>query len=389
MSEKKEEKIVLTLGDETQEMVETPLVEAEKETISEEKLREVRVDSSNLTEEEKQMVKDFSKQIDITKANAVLQYGSAAQNKVADFSETTLKNVRTKDLDSVGDTLEDLVKELKGFNVNEKDGFFEKLFKRGANAVQNMKIKYDSAEKNVEKIVKILEDHQVTLLKDISLLDQLYEKNVVNIKELTMYILAGYEKLDEIKANEMPALLKKAQETGDPEDAQKANDLSNAINRFEKKLHDLELTRMVSIQMGPQIRLVQNNDTLMVEKIQSTLVNTIPLWKSQMLIALGISHSKEAAKAQNEVTEMTNRMLKENAENLKQATIETAKESERGIVDIETLTETNKKLIETLEEVQRIQKEGREKRAAAQIELRKIENELHDKLTDVKDSLVK
>lgn len=389
MSEKKEEKIVLTLGDETQETVETPLVEAEKETISEEKLREVRVDSSNLTEEEKQMVKDFSKQIDITKANAVLQYGSAAQNKVADFSETTLKNVRTKDLDSVGDTLEDLVKELKGFNVNEKDGFFEKLFKRGANAVQNMKVKYDSAEKNVEKIVKILEDHQVTLLKDISLLDQLYEKNVVNIKELTMYILAGYEKLDEIKANEMPALLKKAQETGDPEDAQKANDLSNAINRFEKKLHDLELTRMVSIQMGPQIRLVQNNDTLMVEKIQSTLVNTIPLWKSQMLIALGISHSKEAAKAQNEVTEMTNRMLKENAENLKQATIETAKESERGIVDIETLTETNKKLIETLEEVQRIQKEGREKRAAAQIELRKIENELHDKLTDVKDSLVK
>lgn len=389
MSEKKEEKIVLTLGGETQETVETPLVEAEKETISEEKLREVRVDSSNLTEEEKQMVKDFSKQIDITKANAVLQYGSAAQNKVADFSETTLKNVRTKDLDSVGDTLEDLVKELKGFNVNEKDGFFEKLFKRGANAVQNMKIKYDSAEKNVEKIVKILEDHQVTLLKDISLLDQLYEKNVVNIKELTMYILAGYEKLDEIKANEMPALLKKAQETGDPEDAQKANDLSNAINRFEKKLHDLELTRMVSIQMGPQIRLVQNNDTLMVEKIQSTLVNTIPLWKSQMLIALGISHSKEAAKAQNEVTEMTNRMLKENAENLKQATIETAKESERGIVDIETLTETNKKLIETLEEVQRIQKEGREKRAAAQIELRKIENELHDKLTDVKDSLVK
>ena len=389
MSEKKEEKIVLTLGDETQETVETPLVEAEKETISEEKLREVRVDSSNLTEEEKQMVKDFSKQIDITKANAVLQYGSAAQNKVADFSETTLKNVRTKDLDSVGDTLEDLVKELKGFNVNEKDGFFEKLFKRGANAVQNMKIKYDSAEKNVEKIVKILEDHQVTLLKDISLLDQLYEKNVVNIKELTMYILAGYEKLDEIKANEMPALLKKAQETGDPEDAQKANDLSNAINRFEKKLHDLELTRMVSIQMGPQIRLVQNNDTLMVEKIQSTLVNTIPLWKSQMLIALGISHSKEAAKAQNEVTEMTNRMLKENAENLKQATIETAKESERGIVDIETLTETNKKLIETLEEVQRFQKEGREKRAAAQIELRKIENELHDKLTDVKDSLVK
>ena len=390
MSEKQEEKIVLTLGDEGEDVlttVDTPLVDAEKVNISDEQLREIRVDASSLTEEEKQMVNEFSKQIDITKTNAVLQYGSAAQNKVADFSETTLKNVRTKDLDSVGETLEDLVKQLKGFQINEKDGFFEKLFKKGGNAITNMKVKYDSAEKNVDKIVKILEDHQVTLLKDISLLDQLYEKNNVNVKELTMYILAGYQRLDEIKANEMPAALANAQATGDPEDAQKANDLSNAINRFEKKLHDLELTRMVSIQMGPQIRLVQNNDTLMVEKIQSTLVNTIPLWKSQMLIALGISHSKEAAKAQNEVTEMTNKMLKENAENLKIATIETAKESERGIVDIETLTETNKKLIETLEEVQRIQKEGREKRAAAQVELRKIENELHEKLTNVTDSL--
>ncbi|MBR2577720.1 MAG: toxic anion resistance protein [Erysipelotrichaceae bacterium] len=388
MSEKQEEKIVLTLEEnDTLTSTDTPLVEAEKVNISEEQLREIRVDASSLTEEEKQMVNEFSKQIDITKTNAVLQYGSAAQNKVADFSETTLKNVRTKDLDSVGETLEDLVKQLKGFQINEKDGFFEKLFKKGGNAIANMKIKYDSAEKNVDKIVKILEDHQVTLLKDISLLDQLYEKNNVNVKELTMYILAGYQRLDEIKANEMPAALAKAQATGDPEDAQKANDLSNAINRFEKKLHDLELTRMVSIQMGPQIRLVQNNDTLMVEKIQSTLVNTIPLWKSQMLIALGISHSKEAAKAQNEVTEMTNKMLKENAENLKIATIETAKESERGIVDIETLTETNKKLIETLEEVQRIQKEGREKRAAAQVELRKIETELHEKLTNVTDSL--
>lgn len=389
MSEKQEEKIVLTLSEDETEAVETPLVEGEKTTISEEKLREIRIDDSSLSEEEKQMVDSFSKQIDITKTNAVLQYGSAAQNKVADFSETTLKNVRTKDLDSVGETLEDLVKELKGFQVNEKDGFFEKLFKRGSNAIASIKIKYDSAEKNVDKIVKILEDHQVTLLKDIALLDQLYDKNVINIKELTMYILAGYKKLDEIKAKELPAALAKAKETGDPDDAQKANDLSNAINRFEKKLHDLELTRMVSIQMGPQIRLVQNNDTLMVEKIQSTLANTIPLWKSQMLIALGISHSKEAAKAQNEVTEMTNRMLKENAENLKQATIATAKESERGIVDIETLTETNKKLIETLEEVQKIQKEGREKRAAAQVELRKIENELHDKLTDVTDSFKK
>ncbi len=385
MSEKQEEKIVLSLNDDS--VVKEDVVE-EKVTISDQEVKEARVDDSTLSAEEKAQVEEFSKQIDINKANAILQYGASAQNKVADFSEQTLKNVRTKDLDSVGDTLEDLVKELKNFNVNEKeDGFFDKLFKKSANSVQGLKIKYDSASSNVDKIVKILEDHQVTLLKDINLLDQLYEKNLVNQKELTMYILAGYKKLDEVKNNELPLALAKAKETGDPEDAQKANDLSNAINRFEKKLHDLELTRIVSIQTGPQIRLVQNNDTLMVEKIQSTLVNTIPLWKSQMLIALGISHSKEAAKASNEVTEMTNRMLKENAENLKMATIETAKESERGIVDIETLTETNKKLIETLEEVSKIQTEGREKRAAAQVELRRIETELANKLTDVKGSI--
>ncbi len=384
MPEKQEEKIVLSLNDEPVQEEKSE----EKVEISEEEVKEARVDDSSLSAEEKAQVEEFSKQIDINKANAILQYGASAQNKVADFSEQTLKNVRTKDLDSVGDTLEDLVKQLKSFDVNEKeDGFFDKLFKKSANSVQSLKVKYDSASSNVDKIVKILEDHQVTLLKDINLLDQLYEKNLVNQKELTMYILAGYKKLDEVKNNELPVLLAKAKETGDPEDAQKANDLSNAINRFEKKLHDLELTRIVSIQTGPQIRLVQNNDTLMVEKIQSTLVNTIPLWKSQMLIALGISHSKEAAKASNEVTEMTNRMLKENAENLKMATIETAKESERGIVDIETLTETNKKLIETLEEVQRIQTEGREKRAAAQVELRKIETELSNKLTDVKGTI--
>ncbi len=386
MSEKQEDKIVLTLDSET--VQEETEVKEEPKKVTEQEVLESRVDDEGLSDEEKKQVEDFSKQIDITKANAILQYGAAAQNKVADFSEQTLKNVRTKDLDSVGDTLEDLVKELKSFNVNEKeDGFFDKLFKKSANSVQSLKVKYDSASSNVDKIVKILENHQVTLLKDINLLDQLYEKNLVNQKELTMYILAGYKKLDEVKNNELPALLAKAKESGDPEDAQKANDLSNAINRFEKKLHDLELTRVVSIQTGPQIRLVQNNDTLMVEKIQSTLVNTIPLWKSQMLIALGISHSKDAAKAQNEVTEMTNKMLKENAENLKMATIETAKESERGIVDIETLTETNKKLIETLEEVQKIQTEGREKRAAAQVELRKIETELSNKLTDVKGTI--
>lgn len=390
MSEKQEEKIELTLNNDEQATNDTAVSETVEpvEHVSEQEAEAARVTDEGLSDEEKKQVEDFSKQIDITKTNAILQYGSAAQNKVADFSEQTLKNVRTKDLDSVGDTLEDLVKELKSFQINDKeDGFFEKLFKKGANSVEGLKVKYDSAEANVDKIVKILEDHQVTLLKDISLLDQLYDKNLVNQKELTMYILAGYKKLDEIKKNDLPAALAKAKETNDPEDAQKANDLSNAINRFEKKLHDLELTRIVSIQTGPQIRLIQNNDTLMVEKIQSTLVNTIPLWKSQMLIALGISHSKEAAKAQNEVTEMTNKMLKENAENLKQATIDTAKQSERGIVDVETLTETNKKLIETLEEVQKIQAEGREKRAAAQVELRKIETELQNKLVDVKDEL--
>ena len=378
-----EEKIVLTLDDEKKE-------DTTKEVVEEVKDIDVRVNDDILSEEEKKQVDEFSKQIDITKINAILQYGAAAQNKVADFSEQTLKNVKTKDLDSVGDTLEDLIKELKGFQVNEEDdGFFSKLFKKGSNSITNLKVKYDSAEVNVDKIVKILENHQVTLLRDINVLDQLYEKNLVNQKELTMYILAGYKKLDEIKNTELPKALEKAKKTNDPNDAQEANDLSNAINRFEKKLHDLELTRVVSLQTGPQIRLIQNNDTAMVEKIQSTLVNTIPVWKSQMLIALGISHSKEALKAQNEVSEMTNKMLKENAENLKQATIDTAKESERGIVDIETLTDTNKKLIETLEEVSKIQIEGREKRAAAQIELRKIETELQNKLIDLKENIVK
>ena len=383
MTEKQEEKIVLTLGDDVETTVESTV--EEKKPITDEELKEVRLDDSQLSPEEKQMVEDFSKQIDITKTNAILQYGAAAQNKVADFSENALKNVKSKDLGDVGDTLSDLVRELKGFQVGEDEGFFAKLFKKGANAVTNLKIKYDSAEKNVQKIVDILEEHQVTLLKDISLLDQLYEKNLVNFKELTMYILAGYKALDKIKEVDLPAALKKAEESGLPEDAQVANDLANSINRFEKKLHDLELTRVVAIQMAPQIRLIQNNDTLMVEKIQSTLVNTIPVWKSQMLIALGISHSQEAIKAENEVTEMTNKMLRENAANIKSATIETAKQSERGIVDIQTLTETNKKLIETLEEVQKIQREGRDKRAAAQVELRRIEDELQEKLKDVKE----
>ena len=382
MSEKAEEKIVLTLGEEEEKKEEE--VVAEEPKVTEEQAKAARVDESSLSEEEKKMVDEFSKKIDISQTNAILQYGSSAQNKVAEFSETALNNVRTKDIDDVGDTLSALVTQLKSFEIDKEDGFFTKLFKKGANKIEETKARYDDANKNVDKIVKILEGHQITLMKDISVLDQLYDKNLTNFKELTMYILAGYKHLDEVKSKDLPAALKKAEESGLPEDAQAANDLSEAINRFEKKLHDLELTRMVSIQMAPQIRLVQNNDTLMTEKIQSTLVNTIPLWKSQMLIALGINHSKEALKAQNEVTEMTNKMLKENAENLKMATIETAKQSERGIVDIETLTETNKKLIETLEEVKRIQAEGREKRAAAQVELRRIETELNEKLTDVR-----
>ncbi len=386
-----EDKIVLTLGEQQPDVQEA--LEETQEVSQEKDLASVnasdvvgyaKLDDSSLSEEEKKMVEDFSKQIDITETNSILQYGATAQNKVADFSDTALKNVKTKDIDDVGDTLLKLVSQLRNFDVDEKDdNFFAKLFKKTSNNISDVKARYDSANANVDKIVKILENHQITLMKDINLLDQLYEKNLKNFKELTMYILAGYKRLAEIKANELPAALKKAEESGLPEDAQAANDLSEAINRFEKKLHDLELTRMVSIQMAPQIRLVQNNDTLMTEKIQSTLVNTIPLWKSQMLIALGIAHSKEAVKAQNEVSEMTNQMLKQNAENLKMATVETAKEAERGIVDIETLTETNKKLIETLEEVKRIQIEGREKRAAAQLELRRIEAELQKELTDV------
>ena len=374
-----EEKITLTL--------ESPAVEEEKEEVKEEEVKvtvdAAKLDDSGLSAEEKKMVEDFSKQIDITQTNAILQYGAAAQNKVADFSENALNKVKSKETGDVGEILSSLVNELKGFEIKEDEGFFSKMFKKTSNTVEGLKTKYDSAEKNVNKIVDILEEHQVTLLKDISLLDQLYAKNQTNLKELTMYILAGYKALDKYKNEDLPKALEKATKTGAPEDAQAANDLSNSINRFEKKLHDLELTRMVSVQMAPQIRLVQNNDTQMVEKIQSTIVNTIPLWKSPMLIALGINHSKEALKAQNEVTEMTNRMLKENAANLKMATIETAKQAERGIVDIETLTDTNKKLIETLEEVQHIQEDGRKKRAEAQVELRKIEAELQRKLTDV------
>lgn len=376
MTEMKEEKITLTL---------TP--NEEKEEVVEEVKEEVpaQLTADTLSEEERKMVNDFSEQIDITSSNIILQYGAEAQKKIATFSESALQNVRTKDLGAVGDALSDLVVELKGFSADEEEdkGFFG-FFKKGTDKIASMKAKYDKAEVNVDKICNILEEHQITLLKDIAILDQLYDKNLQNHKELSMYILAGQKKLDEVKSKELPALIEKAEKTGLPEDSQAANDLANACDRFEKKLHDLELTRMVSIQMAPQIRLVQNNDTLMTEKIQSTLVNTIPLWKSQMVLALGVNHSKQAMEAQREVTDMTNTLLKKNADALKMATIETAKESQRGIVDINTLVHTNETLISTLDEVMKIQTEGRAKRTEAQQELARIEKELNDKLLDIR-----
>ena len=375
-----QEKITLTL--------ESPKVEAEaqeevKDVVTTEDIKETK-----LTQEEQKMVDDFAEKIDVMETNTILQYGSAAQNKMADFSENALKSVKTKDLGDIGDMISELIGELKGFEIEEKESGIMSFFKKGANKVANLKVRYDKASDNVEKISKALEDHQITLMRDIALLDQLYEKNLTNFKELTMYILAGQKKLKEVKEKDLVELKKQAQ-SGLPEDAQAVHDLENAIDRFEKKLHDLELTRVIAIQMAPQIRLVQNNNTMMVEKIQSTLVNTIPLWKSQMVIAMGVNHSREAIKAQNEVTEMTNKMLKQNAEMLKSATIETAKESERGIVDIETLKETNARLIETLDEVKKVQEEGRAKRAEAQSELRRIELELNQKLSDTRSSLEK
>lgn len=346
--------------------------------------KQAQFDEDSLSAEEKQMVEDFAKQIDITSSNLVLQYGANAQEKLASFSDSALENVRTKDLGEVGDALTNLIVELKGFEIEEKeDGIFG-FFKKQTNKLKALQTKYDKAENNVDKIVKILEQHQITLLKDIALLDELYAQNLNNYKELSMYILAGYKRLDDIKNNELPALIEKAKQSGLTQDTQAANDLSNAINRFEKKLHDLELTRTVSLQMGPQIRLVQNNDTLMTEKIQSTLVNTIPLWKSQMVLALGVNHSREAMKAQNEVSNMTNELLKKNADTLKMATVETAKESERGIVDIDTLKHTNEQLIATLDEVLKIQTEGKAKREEAQKELSKIEGELNAKLLEIR-----
>ncbi|MBC2579201.1 toxic anion resistance protein [Clostridium sp. DJ247] len=338
------------------------------------------LDDSYLTEEEKKMVDEFVDKINITNSNSILQYGVGAQKKIADFSETALNNVKTKELGEIGEMLSNVIGELKSFDTaDEKKGFLG-LFKKTTQKLTHMKAKYDKVEGNINKICSTLEKHQIQLLKDIAMLDKMYEINKVYFKELSMYILAGKKKLLKLEKEELPILVERAKASGLPEDAQATNDFVSLCNRFEKKIHDLELTRMISLQMAPQIRLVQNNDSLMSEKIQSTIVNTIPLWKSQIVLALGIAHSSNAAKVQNEVTNMTNELLRKNAETLKMSTIETAKESERGIVDIDTLRMTNESLISTLDEVLRIQTEGRQKRKEAEAELQNIEEQLKNRL---------
>ncbi len=336
-----------------------------------------------LSPKEQEQVEAFVKQIDVTNSQLVLQYGASAQKKIADFSEAALGNVRSKDLGEIGNDLAAVVTELKSIDEEEEEKGFLGFFKRNANKLANMKAKYAKAEENVDRICKVLEGHQIQLLKDAAMLDQMYELNLTYYKELSMYILAGKEKLELVRTKELPELLEKAERSGLPEDTQKAKDLAELCNRFEKKIYDLELTRTVAMQMAPQIRMIQSNDTAMSEKIQSTIVNTIPLWKSQMVLAIGVEHSAQAAKAQREVSDMTNALLKKNAETLKMATIETAKESERGIVDIETLKQTNETLISTLDEVMRIQEDGRTKRREAETELVQIEDAMRQKLMEM------
>ena len=359
---------------------------ADEKVIAEsKKATPVQVEDTPLSPEEQKMVNDFAEKIDITNSQMVLQYGAASQKKLSDFSETALSRVKTKDMGETGELITSLISELQGFDATTEQpkGIFG-FFKKTSNSIEQLKTRYDSADKNVERIKAQLEDHQVTLMKDITMLDKMYELNLVYFKELTMYILAGKKKLAEVRANDLKAAQEKAQRTQLPEDAQAARDLADLCDRFEKKLYDLELTRNVSIQMGPQIRLIQSNDTMMAEKIQTTIVNTIPLWKSQMVIALGVEHSTQAAEAQRAVSDMTNELLKKNADRLKIATVEAAKESERGIVDIETLKHTNESLISTLDEVMKIQTEGRAKRAAAEQELQSMENELKAKLLEIR-----
>ncbi len=347
-------------------------------------IEQVTFDEKSLTSEEQKMIKEFSSKIDLTNSAVILQYGSGAQSKIADFSDAALGNVRSMDLGEVGGLVTSLVVELRGFGVNEEDKGFMGMFKKTGNKIAAMKSKYDKAEVNVDKICGVLEGHQERLIKDVAVLDKLYEVNLQNFKELSMYIIAGKMKLNAARNTDLAEFIRRAEETHLPEDAQAAHDFAALCDRFEKRIYDLELTRMVSIQMAPQIRLVQNNDTIMTEKIQSTLVNTIPLWKSQMVIALGLFHSQEALAAQRAVTDMTNELLKKNADALKIGTVETAREAERGIVDIETLQYTNESLISTLDEVLKIQDEGRERRRSAETELRRIESELRAKLLEIK-----
>ena len=336
-----------------------------------------------LSPEEEKIVAEFLPKIDVRDSNLVLQYGAGSQQKIADFSENILNTVRTKDLGEVGDVLSSVVTELKDFDVQEQEKGFFSFFKKSANKITALQTKYDKAESNVNKIVEVLEGHQIQLMKDTAMLDQMYEMNVVYFKELSMYIIAGKRKLEEVRSGELAELMAKAQASSLQEDAQAANDLANLCDRFEKKIYDLELTRMISIQMAPQIRLIQNNNAVMSDKIQSTIVNTIPLWKSQMVLALGVEHSRQAAAAQRQVTDMTNELLKRNSETLKLATIDTAKESERGVVDMETLKQTNENLINTLDEVLRIQSEGRQKRHEAELELAQIEGQLKNQLLEI------
>lgn len=377
---KEAEMPVLILPGEEETQLDQMMVEASAQP---ETVKEVNIeDKIQLTDAEKKAVEDFAGKIDISNANHILQYGADAQAKITQFSDMALEKVRTKDLGSVGDTLSSLVVELKDFDPNEqKKGFFG-LFKKAGASIAELKAKYDKAEVNVEKVVDVLEGHQITLTKDIAVLDEMFKANMTNFKQLSLYIVAGKKKLEEVQNVTIPAMQAKAAETGAMEDAQAANDYANLANRFEKKLHDLDLTRTVSLQMGPQIRLIQNNDTLMVEKIQTTLLNTIPLWKSQMVLALGLAHSEQAMQAQKAVSDTTNELLKKNAELLKQTTVGVAQESERGIVDIETLKHTNQMLIDTLDEVVKIQNDGRAKRKAAEVELLNIENQLKDKMLE-------
>lgn len=340
-------------------------------------------DESRLLPEERKMVDDFSAKIDLHNSQAILQYGVGTQKKMADFSESALKNVRAKDLGEVGEMLSSLVTELKSFDVEEEEKGIFKLFKKSSNRITAMKARYDKTEANINQVCQALEKHQMILMKDMAMLDRMYEVNLSYFKELSMYILAGKKKLEEVRGQELTEAVDRAQKSGLPEDAQAARDLQALCDRFEKKIHDLELTRMISIQTGPQIRLVQNNDTLMAEKIQSTIVNTIPLWKSQMVLALGIEHSAQAAKAQREVTDMTNELLRKNADVLKTASVESARESERGIVDMETLKHTNEMLISTFDEVLEIQSEGRRKRREAETEMQRLETELKQKLLEI------